>query len=130
MNYDDDKKNTKKKKIGWIIREKIINIPEEITFPLFSCIRDDLLWAKDNEGIEYSDYVIFSPCYSQDEYAQSEDYLFANISKNNKLFTIPKPPPALGVDEPESYALSPWTCKVLVLKQDEFFNVINSLENI
>jgi len=140
--------------VGWVVRERLVNIPDSLTSPLFSCLKDDLEWAKKNSNTTYEKFLVFAPCYYSStqessppsqgknnakkktsvkesvEHALSEDMLFANSAVDVHTFHLKRPPPREGVDEPESISSSPWTCQAILLKRADFYSTIDSLSNM
>ena len=56
--------------LGWVVRERIMNLPYELGAPLFLCLQEDVKWAWshaadfDDEGdYDFEHYLLLAPCY-------------------------------------------------------------------
>jgi len=55
--------------LGVVIHERIVNVPDVLIAPLFSCLLEDLAWAKDNpqedEGdFDFENFLLIAPCFA------------------------------------------------------------------
>ena len=145
--------DSKKKRIGWIVREAIVNVPSQVTYQLLHCLKDDIEWAEKQKFAKYDSFVILCPCYNDEakpdsssygssvakkkakrtsnyDYALSEDMVLANVAVDSAFFQIPRPRPVEGVDLPESLEHAPWGCHALLIERESLFQAIETLQNV
>jgi len=63
----------KKKRVGWVVRERIVNVPEEVTGPLYSCLKDDLAYAEKEYKEGFDSFLIFAPCFRANVQDEAEE---------------------------------------------------------
>ncbi|KAH9249581.1 hypothetical protein BASA81_000236 [Batrachochytrium salamandrivorans] len=140
-------------RLGWLVREKIVNIPEDTTYPLLDCLVQDLKHAETDDYLVFDSIIILAPCFKlnqqQDDdgqvtkkkkkqrlvadsqavdYCLYEDAVFANAATSSTLVQFPKPQVADDVDEmPDTF---PLFCNALVLTKQAFVDTVKSLQGI
>lgn len=142
-------------RLGWLVREKIVNIPEDTTYPLLDCLVKDLKHAETDDYLVFDSIVILAPCFKLDQqdedgqassttkkkkkqrmaasaqavdYCLYEDAVFANAATSATLVQFPKPQVADDVDEmPDTV---PLFCNALVLTKQAFVDTVKSLQGI
>lgn len=141
-------------KVGWLVRERIVNIPEDTTYPLLKCLVDDLEFAEKEDAatMQFDTIVLLAPCFKTGEeeeapagkkkqkkqrlmmdatvdYCLFEDAVFANSASSSTLLPFSRPTVADDVDEMPDDNL-PLHAKALVLSKQAFISAVAALEHV
>jgi len=76
--------------LGVVIHERIVNVPDVLVAPLFSCLLEDLAWAKDNpqedEGdFDFESFLLIAPCFGGADAGEYEGGAGKKHEKKKKL---------------------------------------------